>query len=384
MKRTLALVLALFVGYEATALAFDDKRMPTITSLVVSSLTTSGAATVGGTLTATKGFVADGATFGDTIQVGGGRGIVTASSGSIILDPNGTGVIDPRDRISNSTSYTALGAAGTPSAGYGDIGDVYCGGDFSVAGVSQFTGTLTTVGNISMGANTYIGASSSNSNLALHTTYNVTPATFFGLASAGKLLLVAVVSEWTTNLRLPVMTNPTIAIKSSNAYKLNQFLLASHDGTNGALETYTGGVSVSQRASYADGNLLVTGVCTAGETFVVRGQTYTFVASGAGAGQVNVGTTIATTVANMVTSINALDSANVTAYNYSPAVLIRAVVTGTAPNSYTLSESSAFLTASSATLTGGQAADSGLTLYGSYLQTAKNRIGSYGCLAVDH
>jgi len=104
---------------------------------------------------------------------------------------------------------------------------------------------------------------------------------------------------------------------------------------------------------------------TAADTLTIAGTAITFVASGATGNQVNIGSSLAVTIANLVTLLNSSADANLIKATYQAnASLSTLTVTanqtvssgafaGTAGNALTLTKSSTAITLSGATLTGG-------------------------------
>ena len=95
----------------------------------------------------------------------------------------------------------------------------------------------------------------------------------------------------------------------------------------------------------------------AASTITLNGTAWTFVASGAAGNQTNIGATLAATLAQLVTDLNASAATEIVKCTYSAlggaTLLISFDTAGTSGNSYTLAASAA--TVSAATLTGGAA-----------------------------
>lgn len=97
---------------------------------------------------------------------------------------------------------------------------------------------------------------------------------------------------------------------------------------------------------------------TASDTLTLNGTAITFVASGAVAPQVNIGTTLAITLANLLAMCAASADAQLVKffYNVTGSVFnIAAAAGGTGGNALTLAKSSTAITLSAATLAGGSA-----------------------------
>lgn len=105
---------------------------------------------------------------------------------------------------------------------------------------------------------------------------------------------------------------------------------------------------------YATGALLFTGGAqpTAADTFTVNGHAVTFRASGAVANEVNIGATLADTIANIVALINAAPTTYlVHADGAAAQVNFTAITEGSGGNAIALAESGSNTTVSGATLT---------------------------------
>jgi hypothetical protein len=116
----------------------------------------------------------------------------------------------------------------------------------------------------------------------------------------------------------------------------------------------------------AMGTVVFTGVGTVGDTVTINGVVFTAIAAGAtpaNTGQFALGTTAATTAANLLAAARTNNSAGVTVLNFSltgATITVSANAPGTAGNAYTLAKTSTAVTVSGATLTGGAAATTGL------------------------
>lgn len=118
------------------------------------------------------------------------------------------------------------------------------------------------------------------------------------------------------------------------------------------------GVPTSAAFAAATGSITFSAQPAAASTITINGVVFTFVASGAVGPQINIGASLATTLANAVTVLNASVDALVTPATYSTDTISKLIVThdtlGLAGNSFTLAASAASNgTVSGATLTGG-------------------------------
>lgn len=110
----------------------------------------------------------------------------------------------------------------------------------------------------------------------------------------------------------------------------------------------------------AEGSFTLPAQPTADTTIVVNGVTFTFKASGATGAQVNLGSTLADTMENLATVLNAsvdtaVDDATYRLNAKRDTLLIRAVALGTGGNAFTLANGTSNAVRSAATLTGGSA-----------------------------
>lgn len=115
----------------------------------------------------------------------------------------------------------------------------------------------------------------------------------------------------------------------------------------------------------ATGKATFAGLPTANDTLTVGGTVITFVASGATGNQVNIGGTVAITLASLLAFLNASADVNLVKFKYavvSSVLYFTAVVTGSAGNALTLAKSSTNITLSGATLSGGTGTDVSATL----------------------
>lgn len=108
----------------------------------------------------------------------------------------------------------------------------------------------------------------------------------------------------------------------------------------------------------AAGSATFSGNPTAADTLTLNGTAITFVASGAVAPQVNIGASLAVTLANLLAMCAASADAQLVKFSYGVAgsvFNIYAAAAGTAGNALTLAKSSTAITLSAATLAGGTA-----------------------------
>ena len=89
----------------------------------------------------------------------------------------------------------------------------------------------------------------------------------------------------------------------------------------------------------AQGTISVSGAGTVGQQFLVGTQTFTWVTTRGGAGQVSVGTSATTAATNIVTAVNADIPSTATAVRSGSSVVVTAVVCGSAGNSIPFSNS---------------------------------------------
>lgn len=129
----------------------------------------------------------------------------------------------------------------------------------------------------------------------------------------------------------------------------------------------TSGNDLTLEAGYARGTILFGVNPTAGDTITLSGTVVTFVASGAGTDQVNIGGSLSDTMGNLLSVLNNSSDGGVNSFVYGIAtantLLVRAASPGVLGNSLAISASAA--TVSNGTLQGGStAAQSGPTLTG--------------------
>jgi|GEM_PF-931192 len=107
----------------------------------------------------------------------------------------------------------------------------------------------------------------------------------------------------------------------------------------------------------ATGYIQFDGLPSANDTITLNGKVITYVASGAGADQINIGQDVLTTINNTVTVLNGHADANILLATYSSNGYNQVIIThdtpGTGGNSWTLVESGVNLVVSGATLAGG-------------------------------
>lgn len=138
------------------------------------------------------------------------------------------------------------------------------------------------------------------------------------------------------------------------------------DGTDAAAAVQVG--------TAANGTVTFTGQPTATQTLTIGGTAITFVASGATGNQVNIGATIAATLANLMTLLQSSADANLVKARYALNGLVLTVTyatAGTAGNSFTTATTVTGATASGATLANG-AATGGLTITSKYTGSGAN------------
>lgn len=125
----------------------------------------------------------------------------------------------------------------------------------------------------------------------------------------------------------------------------------------------------------ATGTVVFTANPVAATTLTINAVAITFVASGATGTQVNIGSSLTATLANLMSFLATTTNAGLLACNYSltsNTLTVNANAGGTAGNTYTLTTTVAGATASAATLLGGAA--SALTLTAKYSGTLGNSI----------
>jgi hypothetical protein len=113
-------------------------------------------------------------------------------------------------------------------------------------------------------------------------------------------------------------------------------------------------ISFGGPGAYATGNITFSTIPASGNTLNLNGQTWTFVASSAGANQTLIGSSLAATLSSLAANLSQSSSSALTAANYNAnatQLLITSVVPGTSGNTYSLAASNA--TPSGAYLTGG-------------------------------
>ena len=115
-------------------------------------------------------------------------------------------------------------------------------------------------------------------------------------------------------------------------------------------------IAITQNAAYASGFMTFTSNPLAGENIVLNGVTWGFVASGAGANQTNIQSTVQLTVAQLTADLQASVNGSISVANYTYSYLTLSIVyatTGVGGNAYTLGGGTVLATPSGLTLTGG-------------------------------
>lgn len=131
------------------------------------------------------------------------------------------------------------------------------------------------------------------------------------------------------------------------------------------------------QTSAAAGSATFAGQPTAADTLTINGTAITFVASGATGNQVNIGSTLAITLANLLAFLGSSVDVNLVLMTYSVVGSVLYIVskaTGTTGNSYTLAKSSTAITLSAANLAGGSA---GIDISGQLIGTQSTTSGVY-------
>jgi hypothetical protein len=131
-------------------------------------------------------------------------------------------------------------------------------------------------------------------------------------------------------------------------------------------EFYSGSISLttgtqSRGGAFASGTATFSGQPTATDTLTINGVVFEFVAAGATGTQVDIGASLALTLAELVTVFDTAKATNAALINLTIAAsatvaTITSTVIGTPSNLIALAESSTVITLSAATLTGGTAA----------------------------
>ncbi|MGY0790959.1 DUF3383 domain-containing protein [Azospirillum argentinense] len=131
-------------------------------------------------------------------------------------------------------------------------------------------------------------------------------------------------------------------------------------GTDGADSSFS-----FLQAPAAIGSAAFSGQPANNDTLTIKGTAVTFVSGAPSAGQVQIGATLAATLANLLTFLSNSADANLSAMTYGvvgTTLYIVSKATGTAGASYTLAKSGTNITVSGATLSGGSGTDISATL----------------------
>jgi hypothetical protein len=200
---------------------------------------------------------------------------------------------------------------------------------------------------------------------------NILPSAWTGITSGGIVMIVDGSVYALSGLNFSSITN-----LNGVATVLQTALRAATSGTQTVVynsvynnfivtDSTTGITSVINfaRVSAAVGSATFSGQPAANDTLTIAGTAITFVASGATGNQVNIGGTLAITLSNLMTFLNASADVNLVKATYflggptSNIVYMLSVATGTAGNSLTLTKTSTNITVSGATFAGGSAVD---------------------------
>lgn len=144
------------------------------------------------------------------------------------------------------------------------------------------------------------------------------------------------------------------------------------DGTDTAASS-----AITSAGTAATGTIAFTTNPAAATTVTLGGTVVTFVASGATGNQVNIGGTLAATLASLLTLLQGSADVNLSKFTYALAantLNLTSVATGTGGNSLTVATNVSGATASGATLTGGAAGTLGMTLTGKYTGSLGNSL----------
>jgi hypothetical protein len=165
-----------------------------------------------------------------------------------------------------------------------------------------------------------------------------------------------------------LVTHATIALQAQQANGSGSVLLTRvTDGTDTAATS-----TILAAGIYATGNIAFSAQPTAADTITIGGTAITFVSTGATGNQVNIAGTLALTLAALLTLLQASTDANLVKFTYGTTtgqLNITAAAGGTAGNALTLAKSCTVATLSGATLTGGVAPTTGLTLTNKFTGT---------------
>jgi hypothetical protein len=155
-------------------------------------------------------------------------------------------------------------------------------------------------------------------------------------------------------------SGPTGGVQWNNGGSFGGSSTVTTDGTvlniNGTYTASLGNLNITQTTGFSTGSILFASNPSASDTITLNGTAWTFVASGAGSKQTNIKGTLALTLAQLVSDLNASNDAQVSKATYGSLLGVNTLnvsynTYGTAGNSFTLAASAA--TPSGGTLTGG-------------------------------
>lgn len=201
---------------------------------------------------------------------------------------------------------------------------------------------------------------------------------FVGVASWGPVNTPQIVGspqDQTTVLGQPNVRNYDLSTAVAVALQLGQNNIRTVRVTDGTDAAAT--VTLQDNGVAATGNIAFTTNPVAATTVTLGGTAVTFVASGATGNQVNIGGTLATTLASLLSFLQASADVNLVKFTYAlngNTLNLTAATTGTSGNSLTVATNVSGATASGATLTGGVAPATGLTVTALYTGTEGNKI----------
>ncbi|MFG1388810.1 autotransporter outer membrane beta-barrel domain-containing protein [Xanthobacter versatilis] len=135
--------------------------------------------------------------------------------------------------------------------------------------------------------------------------------------------------------------------------------------------------AVTNAAVAATGSVSFTTNPSASSTITLNGTAVTFVASGATGNQVNIGGSLSATLASLLTLLQGSADTQLVKFTYAvvgTSLNLTAATAGTAGNSLTIATNVSGATASGATLSGGTASGTGITLTSKYTGTFGNSI----------
>ena len=281
----------------------------------------------------------------------------------------------------SALNYTIVTSTGMDFAGYALLdnmqlggfiiengGDLYQPGDTIVFNGAGFASGSIGFGSTNPSANDTItlngqvitfvaspaGANQVQIGGALSTTLQNLQGVLAGSADAALIVANYAVDTVGGNLLITYRTAGT----AGNAYTL----AASSDispGVSGS--TLAGGSGSGYAGAAASGSLTFSINPTNGQNIVLDGVTWTFVTSGAGTDQTNLGITLAATLTQLQLDLTASANASIDLANYTVTateLLIAYKTIGTAGDSYTLNAGTTSGTVSAPTLTGGLAPSS--------------------------